>query len=192
MRDAGDFDAFYATSSRRVLAHVAMMVGGAAEAEDSVAEAYLRAWNRWHKISRYENPEAWVRQVAYRHAVSTWRKAVNRLQAHRRDTTDGHVAALGPDHVAIVAALRRIPAGQRRVVVLHHLVGLSVAEIHQETGIPSGTVSTWLARGRRALADHLTDGPPAFSEKDGSPALSEKGGSPASKLSGKDGDRGDA
>lgn len=160
MRDAEDFDTFYAASSRRVLAQVAMMVGSHGEAEDAVAEAYLRAWNRWHKISRYENPEAWVRQVAYRHAVSTWRKAVNRLHAHRRDTTDQHVDTLSPDHVAIVAALRRIPADQRRVIVLHHLAGLSVAEIHQETGIPAGTVSTWLARGRRAMAAHLSDREP--------------------------------
>lgn len=160
MRDAEDFDTFYATSSRRVLAHVTMMVGSQAEAEDSVAEAYLRAWNRWHKISRYDNPEAWVRQVAYRHAVSTWRKAVNRLSAHRRDTTDQHVNALSPDHVAIVAALRRIPARQRRVIVLHHLADLSVAEIHAETGIPAGTITTWLARGRQAMAAQLTDREP--------------------------------
>lgn len=157
MRDAEDFDTFYAASSRRVLAHVAMMVGSQAEAEDSVAEAYLRAWNRWHKISRYENPEAWVRRVAYRHAVSTWRKAVNRLHAHRRDTVDRHVDALSPDHVAIVAALRRIPARQRRVIVLHHLADLSVAEIHSETGIPTGTITTWLARGRQAMAAYLSD-----------------------------------
>lgn len=165
MRDAEDFDTFYATSSRRVLAHVAMMVGSQAEAEDSVAEAYLRAWNRWHKISRYENPEAWVRQVAYRHAVSTWRKAVNRLYAHRRDTSDRNADVLsldhvGPDHVAIVAALRRLPARQRQVIVLYHLVDLSVAEIHQETGIPVGTITTWLARGRQAMAAYLSDSEP--------------------------------
>src|SRR5690348_4318625 len=99
MRDPDDFDTFYATTSRRVLAHVTMMVGSRAEAEDSVAEAYLRAWNRWHKLSRYDNPEAWVRQVAYRHAVSAWRRTVNRLSAHRRDTSDQHVEALSPDHV---------------------------------------------------------------------------------------------
>lgn len=157
MRDVEDFDTFYATSSRRVLAHVAMMVGGRDEAEDSVAEAYLSAWNRWHRISRYENPEAWVRQVAYRHAVSAWRKAVNRLSAHRRDLTDQHVEELSPDHVAIVAALRRLPADQRRVIVLHHIVGLSVAEIRHETGIPAGTVTTWLSRGRRAMAAYVTD-----------------------------------
>jgi RNA polymerase sigma-70 factor (ECF subfamily) len=98
-----------------------------------------------------------VRTVAARHAVSSWRKAVNRLRAHRLDRPPDELDGLGPDHVALVHALRQIPADQRRAIVLHHLVGLSVADIAAETGSPPGTVKARLARGRRALAPHLTD-----------------------------------
>ncbi|TCB97191.1 sigma-70 family RNA polymerase sigma factor [Micromonospora zingiberis] len=157
MRTSEDFDAFYSASSRRVLAHVCAMVGSQADAEDAVAEAYLKAWNRWNRIRQYDSPEAWVRQVAYRHAVSTWRRAVNRLRAHHRDTTEQEVEALNPNHVALVTALRHIPANHRRAVVLHHLVGLTVAEIAQEMGAAPGTVMSWLSRGRHALAAHLSD-----------------------------------
>ncbi len=160
MQDSEDFDAFYAASSRRVLAAVSAMVGSQADAENAVAEAYLRAWNRWKHVGSHPHPEAWVRQVAYRHAVSSWRKAVNRLRAHHRDIVGQQVDALSPDHVALIAALRHLPAGQRQAVVLHHLVGLSVAEIAEETGTAPGTISTWLARGRRTLARHLTEEDP--------------------------------
>jgi RNA polymerase sigma-70 factor (ECF subfamily) len=157
--DAEDFDAFYAATATRVIAHVAAMVGSRSDAEDAAAEAYLKAWDRWAKVRRYDNPEAWVRTVAYRHAVSAWRKAVNRLRAHHRDAAgESDTAGLDPDHVAIVEALRRIPADQRRVIVLHHLVGLSVAEISAETGAPTGTITSWLARGRRAMAEQLSEG----------------------------------
>jgi len=156
MRSTEEFHDFYVGSSRRVLGQVYAMVGNRAEAEDAVAEAYLRAWDRWSSVRERDSPEAWVRRVAYRIAVSAWRKAVNRLRAHHRDAADDRVDAIGPDHVAVVRALRTIPAEQRRVIVLHHLVGLSVAEIAAETGRSAGTVKTWLARGRRALADHLT------------------------------------
>ncbi len=50
--------------------------------------------------------------------------------------------------------MRRIPADQRRVIVLHHLVDLSVAEVSREIGVPAGTVKSWLSRGRSALAAH--------------------------------------
>ena len=43
------------------------------------------------------------------------------------------------------------------MIVLHHLVGLSVGEIALEIGAPTGTVKARLARGRRAMAGHLTD-----------------------------------
>ncbi|MDG4797959.1 sigma-70 family RNA polymerase sigma factor [Micromonospora sp. WMMD1082] len=157
MRDAEEFDAFYSASAQRVLGHLYAMIGSRAEAEDAVAEAYARAWDRWASVRDCDSPEAWVRSVAYRVAVSAWRKAVNRLSAHRRHLTEQHVEGVTVDHVAVVAALRRIPDEQRRVVVLHHLVGLSVAEIAAETGANANTVKTRLARGRRALAAHLVD-----------------------------------
>jgi RNA polymerase sigma-70 factor (ECF subfamily) len=157
MRDAGEFDAFYVGSSRRVLGQMYAMTGNRAEAEDAVAEAYLKAWDRWDTVRDCDSPEAWVRRVASRIAVSSWRKAVNRLKAHHREAIDVQVDGLSPDHVALVHALRRIPADQRRVIVLHHLVGLSVGEIAHEVGAPTGTVKARLARGRKAMAAHLTD-----------------------------------
>jgi RNA polymerase sigma-70 factor (sigma-E family) len=157
VRDAREFDAFYAMSSRRVLGQLYAMTGDRAEAEDAVAEAYLRAWDRWNTVRDCASPEAWVRQVAYRIAVSNWRKAVNRLRAHRRDAMAADPDGLSPDHVALVHALRQIPAEQRRAIVLHHLVGLSIDEIVAEVDAPAGTVKARLARGRRALAVHLMD-----------------------------------
>ena len=156
MRDADEFDAFYTGSARRVLGQVYAMTGNRAEAEDAVSEAFLKAWDRWDTVRDCDSPEAWVRRVASRNAVSSWRKAVNRLRPHRRDAVDDEIEGLSPDHVALVQALRRIPADQRRVIVLHHLVDLSVAEISREIGVPDGTVKSWLSRGRSALATHLT------------------------------------
>ena len=46
MRDSSEFDAFYAATGRRLVAQVYAMTGDRAEAEDAVAEAYARAWQR--------------------------------------------------------------------------------------------------------------------------------------------------
>ena len=50
-----------------------------------------------------------------------------------------------------------LSANQRRAVVLHYLVGLSVAEIADLCRAREGAVRTWLYRARLALARHLTD-----------------------------------
>jgi len=151
MRDPGTFDAFYSGSVRRVTGQLYAMTGSRAEAEDCVQEAYARAWQRWDKVSGYCDPEAWVRTVAYRVSISTWRKAANMRAAHRRHGAPGDSRGLSPDYVAIVAALRKIPPRQRQAIVLYHLVGLSVEEIATETGAPAGTVKARLSRGRQAL-----------------------------------------
>jgi RNA polymerase sigma-70 factor (ECF subfamily) len=64
---------------------------------------------------------------------------------------------VGPDTVALVAALRQIPAAQRRAIVLHHLAGLLVREIADETGVSESAVKAQLSRGRQALAGLLRD-----------------------------------
>jgi RNA polymerase sigma-70 factor (ECF subfamily) len=147
-----DFDDFYASTYRRVVGYLYAVVGNLPEAEDAVQEAYSRAWTRWSKLRGYADPEAWVRTVAYRAAVSTWRKAANRLIAHRRHGAPDDVRELGPEHVALVESLRKLRTDQRYALVLHHLVGLSVEDIARETGVAVGTVKSRLARGRQALA----------------------------------------
>jgi len=157
MADVDDFDAFYAAASRRLVGQVFAMVGNLSEAEDAVQEAFCRAWPRWANLRTYADPEGWIRTVAYRIAVSSWRKAVNRLLAHRRAAENNDVPGANTDHLALLEALKRLPQQQRRVLVLHHLVGLSVQEIAEEIGVPPGTVKSRLARGRQALAMELRD-----------------------------------
>jgi RNA polymerase sigma-70 factor (ECF subfamily) len=131
------------------------MIGQLGDAEDAVQEAYARAWQRWNRIGTYADPEGWVRTVAYRIAVSTWRKTRTRLLAHGRHGPADDIPALGPEYLDLVEALRTLTPDQRRAVVLHHLVGLTVVEIATEVGAPEGTVKSRLTRGRRALADRL-------------------------------------
>ena len=162
-----DFDAFYASTHRRIVGQIYAMTGSLHEAEDCTQEAYARAWQQWAKLSaEYGNPEAWVRTVAARLAVSSWRKAVNRLSAHRREYQSSEVSGLNPDHLAVVSALRKISADQRMAIVLYHYGGLSVEEIAAETSSTASSVKARLARGRKALAPHLTE----FAESLGTPS----------------------
>jgi RNA polymerase sigma-70 factor (ECF subfamily) len=59
--------------------------------------------------------------------------------------------------VAFIGAFRKVPAEQRRALVLYYVCDLSVAQIAAETGVPDGTVKARLARGRAALAPYLRE-----------------------------------
>jgi RNA polymerase sigma-70 factor (ECF subfamily) len=161
MRDDSEFDSFYTATVRRVVIEVYAMVGNLHEAEDAVQEAYARAWHRWRRICGYSDPAGWVRTVAYRIAVSSWRRARNRRHAHARVATPESSTEISADTVALAEALRGLPMAQRQAIVLYHLVGLSVVEIAAETGASVSAVKARLSRGRQALAVMLAshDGP---------------------------------
>ena len=154
---AASFDAFYATNAPRLVRQLHAMTGDLADAQDCVQEACARAWQRWDRLQQYDAPEAWVRTVAWNLAVSRARRVRTAARALLRSGPPADVPALSPDHVALVHALRALPADQRRALVLHHLADLPVAQVAQETGVPVGTVKARLSRGRAALALHLTE-----------------------------------
>ncbi|MFI7209152.1 SigE family RNA polymerase sigma factor [Micromonospora aurantiaca (nom. illeg.)] len=152
-----DFDAFYTATARRVVHHVYALCGDLAEAQDVTQEAYARAWQRWSTVGAYEDPEGWVRTVTWRLTANRWRGLRRWFAARARLGRETPAPGPNPDRVALLAALRRLPDAQRLVVVLHHLHDLPVAEIARTTGMPEGTVKSYLSRGRAALAVLLTD-----------------------------------
>ncbi|GLH99647.1 SigE family RNA polymerase sigma factor [Phytohabitans aurantiacus] len=156
MSDVDGFDEFYRGSRQRLLGFVYVLTGDLGEAQDAVQEAFVRAWQRWSTVGRYDDPESWVRVVASRIAVSRWRSLRGRARAYLRHGAADPVPAPSTDTVEIVAAMRRLPEEQRVALALYYLVGLPVADVARETGVPVGTVKARLSRGRGALAGLLT------------------------------------
>lgn len=157
--DDGDFDEFYRASFARLVGQVCAMTGNLAEAQDCVQEAFVRAWLHRSGLTATASPDAWVRTVAWRLAVSRWRRARRALSLLDRSSTSDQAREPSIDRPALVTALAELPADQRRALVLYHLCDLSVADVAAETAVPIGTVKARLSRGRAALAELLKDEP---------------------------------
>ncbi|MFC0007185.1 RNA polymerase sigma factor [Micromonospora siamensis] len=154
-RDGVDFDQLYHAHFRSLTVQLTAYCGDLAQAQDLVQEAFCRAFARWSKVSRYDDPVAWVRRVAWNLASSRWRR-LRTAQSFLRRQREEHVPGPGPDRVALDAALAQLPPNHRRAVVLHYLADLSVSQIAAQEDVAEGTVKSWLHRGRAALASQLT------------------------------------
>lgn len=126
-----------------------------AEAEDLAQEALIRAYRA---LSNYDSQR--IRTLRLRPWL--WTIALNLGRNHARDRArrpqpvvleDRH--AVSDPEPADTAAwdewLGRLPASQRRAVVLRHVVDLSYAEIAEATGRPEGTVKADVSRGLARL-----------------------------------------
>jgi RNA polymerase sigma-70 factor (ECF subfamily) len=147
----------YAASYARLVGVTTLAAGSRAEAEDAVQEAFLRLLRRWDQVATYDDPEAWVRAVAFRLLSNRARKVRNGIRAVARLPGPRDHTAPDADRVDVLRALAALSLQQRQVVVLHYLVGLSVQEISTALSLPVGTVKSRLSRSRDALAPLLTE-----------------------------------
>jgi RNA polymerase sigma-70 factor (ECF subfamily) len=155
LKQTRDFEDFYAANYGKITALVAAVLGDRNEADDIAQEAFARALARWPRVSSYELPEAWVRQVAMRLAVDSGRRFRRMLRAMPLLRAATRSAEPEPgDSLAFTAlgrVLSRVPLREREVIVLHYVADLSVEQIAHDRGIPAGTVKARLASGRRRL-----------------------------------------
>jgi RNA polymerase sigma-70 factor, ECF subfamily len=146
-----EFDELYRTSRERLAVQIVALTGSIHDAEDAVQEAFVRAWLRWKTVGAYDDPEAWVRRVAYNLAVSRWRRT-------RKAVLQAVVTApkQEPDEpIGVLDAMKVLAPTQRRALVLHHVGGLSISKIAEEMNVAEGTVKSWLSRARTRLSEEL-------------------------------------
>lgn len=135
-----------------------------AEAEDVVQDACVRAM-RFFSSLRGGDARAWLFTIIR----NTWYSRVGRRPRSEPAPADGEPgeppdASPDPERqllqqqtVAHVrAALERLPADFREVIVLREIEGLSYKEIAAVIGVPIGTVMSRLARARARLLVLLT------------------------------------
>ncbi|SNT47980.1 RNA polymerase sigma-70 factor, ECF subfamily [Asanoa hainanensis] len=149
----------YVASYQRLVLQLYPVTGDLGEAQDVVQEAFVKLLASPSQISALANPEAWLRTVAVNLARTRRRrgKVLQRLLG-RVEAASTDVPGASPDHVALMAALRTLPAGQREAIALHYLADLPITEVAELLKVSVGTVKSRLSRGRAALA--LTFGEP--------------------------------
>ncbi|MFE7504866.1 SigE family RNA polymerase sigma factor [Promicromonospora sp. NPDC057488] len=149
----------FVTSAGAYLYRTAYLLSGDAHrAEELVQATFERTYRAWPK-ARAGEPRAYARRILMNLRIDGWRKD------RRTAVTDDGVIPLSPvpDHAHDVAvrdelgrALRALPLGQRRVVVLRHLLDLSEAQVADELGISIGSVKSANARGLARLRSLLS------------------------------------
>ena len=165
MAAGASFEEFYAATVDRLLGHLFLVTGDLHAAEEIVQEAFTRASMRWPRLRSYDVPEAWVRRVAMNLAADRARSLRRQTRALMRLGPPPAVPSVSVETLALVEALRTLPVRQRQAVVLHYLADLPVADIALALAVPSGTVKSLLARGRRALAAKLGEPEEVFDRR---------------------------
>ncbi len=134
-----------------------------ADAQDATQDALIaivRGLDRYDGRSAFST---WTYRIATNACLDELRRRARRPRPGLPDD-DGHLRAADmsgavADRITIDAALAEIPIEFRVAVVLRDLCALDYGEIADVLDIPPGTVRSRIARGRAAIAAHLTGNP---------------------------------
>jgi RNA polymerase sigma-70 factor (ECF subfamily) len=149
-----DFGAHLEANYQRLVAQLYAITLDPGEAHDVVQDAYSRAWRSWVAIGRTPDPSAWIRRVAVRSTIRSWRRVAARFGIGRPRAIG---AGADPRTRALLSALGRLSPAERRAVVLHHMAGTSIEEIAAVEQASTGLIEARLARARHVVTEGMAD-----------------------------------
>jgi RNA polymerase sigma-70 factor (ECF subfamily) len=127
-------------------------------AEDVVQEAALRAWRKLANLKPDTEMRPWFLAIAANQCRDTirgrWWSVLRFASTPERPGQgfeDGIVRG-----AEVRAALQKLPAEQREVLVLRYYLDLPLAEVASITRVPLGTVKSRINRGLAAMRPHFT------------------------------------
>jgi len=143
MREPPEFATYVRERSPRLLHTSYLLCHDWALAEDLLQTALARAWRSWRRIEK--DPDSYV----YRILVNTNASWTRRRWRGEIPTETPPEAGLGADLTGDLAdralmldALRRLPRGQRAVLVLRYFEDLTEPQVAQILGCTIGTVKS--------------------------------------------------
>jgi RNA polymerase sigma-70 factor (ECF subfamily) len=122
-------------------------------AEDATQQALVRIWRKLPRLSDPAKFDAW----SYRLLVNACSDEARKTRRSLPDLSFSlePIARSGMDTVddrdQLERGFRRLSVEQRAVVVLHHYLGMSVSDVAEALGIPTGTAHSRLDRAMAKL-----------------------------------------
>jgi RNA polymerase sigma-70 factor, ECF subfamily len=152
---AGDFDAFFRRHYAPLVRALTAACGSREEAADAVQEAFVRAHQRWVRISGYDDPAAWVRRVAINLTRDVFRRAERGRRASIRLVREREPEPPPEPSSGVVEAIASLPRQQRVAMALYYVHELSVRDVAAAMQLSEGAVKFHLHQGRRHLRQQL-------------------------------------
>jgi RNA polymerase sigma-70 factor (sigma-E family) len=144
-----------------------LLCGDWTHAEDLVQTALVRLYVAWRRASKADNLDAYVRKILLRCWLDENRRGRGREVSVAELFDTPETAVPPPDEQiglrdALLAALARMPPGQRACVVLRYWEDLSVAQTAAVLDLTESTVKSQSSRGLALLRELAGDLAPTW------------------------------
>ncbi|WP_341835607.1 RNA polymerase sigma factor [Chitinophaga pollutisoli] len=162
--DVAAFRLIVERTEKLVLHIISGLVSSREDQQDLAQDTYLKAFHHLRNFQYESKLSTWIGRIAYNTCISHLRK--KRIKISISDeAAPGMEPESGNDpftmlssrevSVALQRAIQTLQPLHCTLITLFHQDALGIAEIAQITGLPEGTVKSYLYRARRELQKYL-------------------------------------
>lgn len=142
------------------------MAGHNSDCEDLFQEVFLKVFKGIRNFRGDARLSTWIGSITHHVCVDYLRKRKRETEFRSYDTDQEITLGISPDmswkqtenediKQLVLAAVTKLPADFRTVITLYHLDECSYQDIAKITGMPDGTVKSYISRGRKLLREML-------------------------------------
>ncbi|MBL7138172.1 MAG: sigma-70 family RNA polymerase sigma factor [Bacteroidales bacterium] len=143
---------------------VVRMVDQTEDAEDLCQEIFLRVFRDIGKFRGESKLSTWIGAIAYNMSISYLRRKGKNImvsvddylpEASQKPAVESADEAIDKSSMKKIVhrVIDSLPVQYRTVITLFYLEELSYKEIEEITGMPDGTIKSYLNRGRQAIRE---------------------------------------
>jgi len=159
--DRQAFERLYRTHANRVYSLCTRMSGSRSKGEELTQDVFVRTWEKLPQFRAESAFSTWLHRLAVNVVLNARKnegKQASRMDEGNVDSDRWDEVARAPLHIErmdLAEAIAKLPAGARRVFVLHDVEGYKHEEIAEMCGITSGGSKAQLHRARLLLREAL-------------------------------------
>ena len=163
----GEMDAFQLLikEHERLVSHmVGRLIKNRQDHEEICQDVFLKVYDKLNAFTFQSKLSTWIATIAYRHAINFVRKKRLMIADESEDSlverfrefeTPEEVLMEKDLNTIVKAMIENLPAQYKMVLTLFHIDGMNYEEITEITGMPGGTVKSYLFRARTLLKEKI-------------------------------------
>ena len=154
-----------AKHQRLVLHVVGRIVQRQEDIEDICQEVFMKVYSKIGKFRGEAKLSTWIARIAYNTSISHLRKEDREelsyderpalVAGETDDSTHHQPLETAEVKKYLMLKIEELPVQYRTVLTLFHLEEFSYREIEEITGMPEGTIKSYLSRARKILKEKL-------------------------------------
>jgi len=142
---------------------VCKMTGNSEDRKDLAQEIYLKVYKNLNGFKFQSKLSTWIAQIAYNACFDQLRKKqlvhdeITSNEEDNRNHAEETIFSMEQKELVSILnkGIQQLPPVYQTLITLYHKEEMSYTEITQITGLPEGTVKSYLFRARRSLKQTL-------------------------------------